>query len=161
MVSLRRRLVANPFVALLFVMRLMSAVMLAACIAHLFTSWSTDSICGVFCHQNPDRCILLCGKHAALCVRCLGIYLGMLLPARLWTLSHRVYLVLGILVTVEALLKLLGVDMPGPVRFTLGIALSLCLGWMCLNSWHIISYSVEAAVIQGIQDDHSAHPSSD
>lgn len=31
---------------------------------------------GLACHQNPERCLVMAGHPMALCVRCLGLFLG-------------------------------------------------------------------------------------
>jgi uncharacterized membrane protein len=62
-----------PAVAVL-AMAPLAAPLLAA--SHPFAAWIIRSFFSRLCHQNPARSFLVEGVPAAVCVRCLGIYLG-------------------------------------------------------------------------------------
>src|SRR5205823_10771490 len=63
----------------------------------------------IVCHQDPDRSFWIAGAPVAVCVRCLGIYLGAALgsagvpPARAWASRPRLLAALAITAALNAL----------------------------------------------------------
>jgi uncharacterized membrane protein len=60
-----------------------AAITAAGLCAPLLGPWGVGVYAGLawVCHQRPERCWEVAGRPAALCIRCLGLYLGALLAA--------------------------------------------------------------------------------
>ncbi len=58
----------------------LAVILLAAVAAPLLGAWGAGiyAALGWVCHQRPERSWQLAGKSLAVCVRCLGLYLGAL-----------------------------------------------------------------------------------
>lgn len=88
---------------------------------------------GLFCHQMPERCLVIMGHRCEVCARCLGIYLGVSLGAVLFyqisnhPFKSKVFSIATVIAVISVVLKLLNIDSSNGVRFFFGICLGIAL----------------------------------
>ena len=89
---------------LLLIALLAGGLVLLAAVGPVFLGDRVHALYGLACHQSPERCLSVAGHPMALCVRCLGLFLGFGLGALL-ALMHplRRRLALHILLLAAAL----------------------------------------------------------
>ena len=92
----------------------------------------------IVCHQDPARSFWLAGAPVAVCVRCLGIYLGGAIGACIRVsrrMAFRMFVMLGMLNILDVAAEWVGLhgNLPLP-RFALGLALGLAAGALVLSS---------------------------
>ena len=115
-------------------------------------SFSIRRFFSIVCHEDPARSFWLAGAPVAVCVRCLGIYLGAALGAGLNSARASRPRLLRIVMTVAALnaldvaaesLSLHG-NLP-TLRFALGLAMGAALGALVAAS--VVRSAAESAAL--------------
>jgi len=74
----------------------------------------------LFCHQNPERCFAINGKHFGTCGRCFGIYVGMFtfgLFSYFFKLNKFLILISVISVLVNLIFKFNEIETNNTLRF--------------------------------------------
>ena len=97
-----------------------------------WVSFGIREFFSIVCHQDPARSFWIAGAPVAVCVRCLGIYLGAAFGAlisRPRGVALRATILMGALNVLDVAAEWLGLhgNLPGP-RFVLGLLLGLAVG---------------------------------
>jgi len=107
------------------------ALVAAAAAAPLAGPWGAPlyAAFGWICHQQPERSWHLAGEPLAVCVRCLGLYLGALGGAVLrFGFSRRLLVATALLLAGDWAAESAGLLGPRPIaRFLIGAAAGLAL----------------------------------
>lgn len=96
------------------------------------------------CHQRPERSFWIFGYPIALCCRCLGFYLGVVLSSLIaiikkWNISFKLFCVLSVFVLIDILSNyMFKISTHNIVRFIIGII----MGFLFIN---LICYGFEYA----------------
>jgi len=119
------------FAVLLWLIRATAITALAASASNAVIGWPERSLCGMGCHQIPSRCFWFAGAPFALCARCTGLHLGVLLCLIVFRPSFRILLFALLAVGLDALAKGIGYQEPASVRFFSGLLLGASLDGSC------------------------------
>ena len=118
----------------LIALALVAAAVAAPLVArdHLLVAYFLRRCFALVCHQDPERSFWIVGAPIAICVRCLGIYLGVSAGAFVRT-SRELALKLCVAATALNILDVIAEaaalhgNLPLP-RFLLGLAAGIALG---------------------------------
>jgi len=84
-------------------------------------------ILGTLCHHIPERCFSIAGRPIALCARCLGLYLGIVLGSFLFPRFRWLIWLLLPIPALEITIRAMGMDSSNPVRFLAGFCLAIAI----------------------------------
>lgn len=96
---------------------------------------------GTLCHQIPERCFSIGTRPIAICTRCLGLYLGIIMAKFLFPKYRQLGWLMFMIALPEVTMHFLGIDAPNIIRFISGYcsssAIYLLLSWLC---WEMPKY---------------------
>ena len=124
---------------ILEIARLVAALILFLTIVEIITQIAFfREILGMLCHQIPERCFSITGRPIALCTRCLGIYLGIVLGSFLFPRFRWLIWLLLPIFALEITTQAIGMNSSNPVRFLSGFCLAIVI-YLALSrlSWDL------------------------
>ena len=98
---------------------------------------------GLICHQRPERSFVLAGNQFALCARCTGMYLSLLLtvvvfPLRYIRSGYRILFIVLSFSLFLNLFKYVDVCDTNLIRFFLGLLIGVPSGLILKKSFKIV-----------------------
>ena len=98
---------------------------------------------GTLCHQIPERCFCIGSSPIAICTRCLGLYLGIIMAKFFFPKYRQFGWIMFVIALPEVTMHFLGVDAPNIIRFISGYctssAIYLLLSWF---TWEKPKYQI-------------------